>query len=240
MHPIWVIRASRTAFALLPNRVLTSNVCHKRLPSTVIFHHLLRPLLSTLIPSICTPSSTPSRRALPTQLNYPSCGIFFRPPCYSSRFSLHRSFLSDFFSPGTGWPLQPSHTLKSTFPRLFGLLLATQRCSDEYTSKIPLPSFCLGSILSFHAGLIQSTSAVEGGVLAASHELTPHRANCLTLFVPHPSSASPGHSCFCNALPHAWLRQDVMHDLSCRHLSSSHSASCTLLNPLNTLFNLLR
>jgi hypothetical protein len=52
MHPVWVIRASRTAFALRPNRVSTSNICHKRPLSTVIFQPLFHPLLSILIPFI--------------------------------------------------------------------------------------------------------------------------------------------------------------------------------------------
>jgi hypothetical protein len=44
MHPVWVIRASRAAFALRPNRESTSNVCHKRPPSIVIFHPFLLPI----------------------------------------------------------------------------------------------------------------------------------------------------------------------------------------------------
>lgn len=37
MHPIWVIRTLRTAFALRSNRELASNVSHKRSSSSVIF-----------------------------------------------------------------------------------------------------------------------------------------------------------------------------------------------------------
>jgi hypothetical protein len=44
MHPVWVTRASRTAFALRPNRESTSNVCHKRPPSIVIFYSFLPPI----------------------------------------------------------------------------------------------------------------------------------------------------------------------------------------------------
>jgi hypothetical protein len=41
MHTGWVIRASRTAVALRPNRKSTSNLCHKKPPSTVIPYPLL-------------------------------------------------------------------------------------------------------------------------------------------------------------------------------------------------------
>jgi hypothetical protein len=81
MHPVWVIRASRTAFALCPNRESSSNVCHKRPLSTVIFRPLFYPLLSSLITPVRNPSSAPNRRPLPTQPNYPPCGIFVRTSC---------------------------------------------------------------------------------------------------------------------------------------------------------------
>jgi hypothetical protein len=112
MHPVWVIRASCTAFALRSNRELASNVSHKRSSSNIIFYPLLRPIPSTLICSIRNPSSTPSRRPLPTRLNYPLNGNFLipgcplgriRPRCSSAPFSLHWPPLSKFLSPDRVW-----------------------------------------------------------------------------------------------------------------------------------------
>jgi hypothetical protein len=50
MYPIWVIRASRPAFALRPNRRLVFDHCLKRPTFTVIFHPLVSrySLLSSL------------------------------------------------------------------------------------------------------------------------------------------------------------------------------------------------
>ena len=135
MHPFWVIRTLCTAFALRSNRKLASNVCHKRSSSNVIFYPLLRPILSTLIYSVRNPSSTPSRRPLPTRPNHPSSGNFLipgcplgriRPPCSSAPFSLHWPPLSKVFGPDRVWLSQSSHTLGPSNPRIVELLPATQ------------------------------------------------------------------------------------------------------------------
>jgi hypothetical protein len=60
MHPVWVIRASRMAFALRSNRESTPNVRHKRPSPPLFFLSLFYPLLSTLNPSIRNPSSATS------------------------------------------------------------------------------------------------------------------------------------------------------------------------------------
>ena len=122
MHPIEAIRASCTAFALRSNRKLSSNVCHKKPSSNVIFYPPLRPILSTLITSTHNPSSAPSRRPFPIRLNHPSSGNcltpgyqpgLIRPPCSSAPLSLNCPPLSEFFGPDGVWLPQSSHTLGS-------------------------------------------------------------------------------------------------------------------------------
>jgi hypothetical protein len=147
MHPVWVIRASRTAFALRPNRESTSNICHKRPLSTVIFQPLFHPLLSTLIPFIHNPRLRPAAGPSPTdptilyEAFFTDLAARLEESAHLAtvlRLSLRRSSLSNSFSPGTGWPLQPSHILKFTNSRISGFLPASQRNGDESTVKMPL------------------------------------------------------------------------------------------------------
>jgi hypothetical protein len=147
MHPVWVIRVSRTAFALCPNRESTSNICHKRSLSTVIFQPLFHLLLSTLIPFIHNPRLRPAAGPSLTDLTilYEAFFTDLAARLEESTYlaivlwlSLRRSSLSDSFSPGTGWPLQPSHILKFTNLRNSGLLPVSQRNSNESTVKMLL------------------------------------------------------------------------------------------------------
>jgi hypothetical protein len=147
LHPVWVIRASRTAFALRPKRESTSNICHKRPLSTVIFQPLFYPLLSTLIPFIHNPRL---RLAAGPSLTNPNIlyKAFFTDLAARLeelahlatllRLSLRRSSLSNLFSPSIGWPLKPSHILKFISSRNSGFLPASQRNGDESTVKMPL------------------------------------------------------------------------------------------------------
>ena len=133
MVPIWVIRASRTAFTLRLNRGSTFNHGHTGPPSTVIFHPLFYLLLSTLVPSIRNPQPAPSRHFISTSPNYSSYSNS-QLAAYKSQPTLlqcpdpsHKSSLSDSFDPSTNWPLRLLHILKSTSSHISRLLPPTQR-----------------------------------------------------------------------------------------------------------------
>ena len=145
MVPVWVIRASRTVFALRPNRKLPSNVCHKRPSSIVISIPFFHPLLSTLILSIRNPSTAPSRRPSPPLLTILHIALFSdlaarleesdRLATVPIFFSVGRlrwipSILveSSYSSLCTYW-VPPIHASLNFYP---------QRNGDEYTSSSPL------------------------------------------------------------------------------------------------------
>jgi hypothetical protein len=149
MHPVRVIRASRTAFALRPNRESTSTSAIKYLlychfPSFSSSHY---PLLSSFHPQPLV-RAKPSPPAHSTQLSFTR--HFLKPSCPLGRVGLllpRRPILSPSVVPD-GFlrfcyrlAILPMHTSTPANPRALGLLSAsqTQRNGRESTSRTPLP-----------------------------------------------------------------------------------------------------
>jgi hypothetical protein len=148
MYPIWVIRASRPAFALRPNRRSTFDHCLKRPPSAVIFpslvcrYSLLSPLWSA------TPGLRPANTPFSLHLTILHIAIFSNSAACLQESAHVATVLK---SLSTSRPCyihmilvqaghSDSHILISLRPRISNPSIhSTAQCHrDEFTSRIPL------------------------------------------------------------------------------------------------------